>query len=254
MNNTTEFETKYGKISIYNNDIHFINSFKNNIYWDESTLNKIKNYIPNDKNIIEIGGHCGTSTLFYSRLISDKNKYYVFEPQQKMYDLLVHNIKTNNLQNKIEPSKAACFCFTGNINMNSTVMDGPNKDLNIRSVDDNKLVNYGGLSLGKDGENVTCYKLDDLQFNNIGFIHCDAQGAENFLFHGAKKLLKENRPVILYENKDHHGPYLYNMICSKYPEFKEESKFDLKDYCMKELNYSKYIDRFDGSVDTLLIP
>ena len=50
------------------------------------------------------------------------------------------------------------------------------------------------------------------------------------------------------------GPYLYNMICSKYPEFKEESKFDLKDYCMKELNYSKYIDRFDGSVDTLLIP
>ena len=36
--------------------------------------------------------------------------------------------------------------------------------------------------------------------------------------------------------------------------YKKESTFDLKKFCMEELNYSKYIDNFNGSIDTLLIP
>ena len=35
---------------------------------------------------------------------------------------------------------------------------------------------------------------------------------------------------------------------------KKKVYWDIKKYCMEQLNYSKFIDRFNGSIDTLLIP
>jgi hypothetical protein len=43
-------------------------------------------------------------------------------------------------------------------------------------------------------------------------------------------------------------------VCRTYPDYKEESIFDIKKYCMEQLNYSAFIDRFNGGIDTLLIP
>jgi len=69
------------------------------------------------------------------------------------------------------------------------------------------------------------------------------------------KTLKKYKPVILYEDNEHvWGRYLYNTVCNAYPEYAKESKFDLKKFCMEELNYSKCIERFNGIIDTLLIP
>ena len=48
--------------------------------------------------------------------------------------------------------------------------------------------------------------------------------------------------------------YLYDSVCNSYPTYKTESVFDITKYCMEELNYSSYIDNFNGSLDTLLIP
>ena len=43
-------------------------------------------------------------------------------------------------------------------------------------------------------------KLDD-----IGYIHCDAQGAENFIFSNGLETLIKYKPVILYENNELYG-------------------------------------------------
>jgi hypothetical protein len=51
-----------------------------------------------------------------------------------------------------------------------------------------------------------------------------------------------------------YARYLYNNVCTSYPNYKEESIFDIKKYCMEQLNYSRFIDRFNGGIDTLLIP
>ena len=66
--------------------------------------------------------------------------------------------------------------------------------------------------------------------------------------------IKKNRPIILYENNELYGRYLYDSVCNSYSSYKEESVFDIKKYCMEQLNYSQYIDRFNGGIDTLLIP
>jgi len=47
---------------------------------------------------------------------------------------------------------------------------------------------------------------------------------------------------------------LYDNVCKSYPSYKEESLFDIKKHFMQELGYSKFIDRFNGGFDTLLLP
>ena len=103
------FTTSYGLITLYKNETYINNSFKKGSYWDINTLNKLKQYINSKCNILEIGGHCGTSSIVYSSFLNDENKVYVYEPQLNMYNLLVKNINQNNLQNKIIPFNSGVF-------------------------------------------------------------------------------------------------------------------------------------------------
>jgi FkbM family methyltransferase len=249
------FKTEYGLITLYKNETYIINPFKNGSYWDINTLQKLKNYINPSRNILEIGGHCGTSSIVYSSFLSDENKVYVYEPQVKLYNLLVKNINQNNLQNKIIPNNYGVFCYNGFGKMNNIDLDGGGGIVEKRYNEESNLnCNFGGIGLGKDGENIKLITIDSMNLNNIGFIHCDAQGSENFIFSKGIETIKKNRPLILYENNQKYCKYLYKNVCKSYPEYKEESKFDLKKYCLEQLNYSKYIDKFNNSLDTLLIP
>jgi FkbM family methyltransferase len=247
--------TKYGLVTLYKNEAGIGSVFKRGGYWDIDTLLKLREYINPDRNILEIGGHCGTSSIVYSSFLNNKKKIYVYEPQFNMYSLLVHNITQNNLQDKIIPNNLGVFCFEGNGKMNSIDLDGGGGIVEKRyNEESNFNCNFGGIGLGNDGENIKLTTIDNMKIDDIGYIHCDAQGSENFLFSNGIETIKKNRPVILYENIEFYGTYLYDNICNSYPSYKEESMFDIKKYCMEQLNYSKFIDRFNGGIDTLLIP
>jgi len=218
-------------------------------------LLKLRKFINPNKNILEIGGHCGTSSIVYSSFLNTNNKVYVYEPQYNMYNLLVKNINQNNLTNKIIPNNIGLFYYNGYGNMNDIDLDGGGGIISKRYNEESNLgCNFGGIGLGKNGENVKLATLDSLELDNIGYIHCDAQGSENFIFSKGTEFIKKHRPVILYENKDFYGTYLYDNICKYYPKYKTESLFNLKQYCMKELKYSLYIDKFNDNIDTLLVP
>jgi len=227
-------------------------------YQADRDMQMVKKHIPKYKNIIEIGTHCGIQTLFYKQQISSNCKYYAFEPQTKIYKLLRHNIDQNNLN--IKTYRAACFCFTGYLNLNDEVeeicvsLDRKTPKFNsILELEQNKkMINYGGVCIGTGGEKTKCYKLDNMGFDNIGFIHSDAQGAEPYLFYGARKLIKRNKPVIFFENIELYGKYLYKIVQKAYPKYEKQSGFNIIDYCMNDLKYSKCINI--GSFDTLLIP
>jgi FkbM family methyltransferase len=249
------YNTNYGLITLYKNDVYIASEFKNKRYWDIDTLLKLRHYIDANRNILEIGGHCGTSSIVYSSFLNDKQKLYVYEPQYNMYNLLVQNINQNNLQNKIIPNNLGVFCFEGNGKMNNIDLDGGGGEVAKRYNEENHLnCNFGGIGLGGEGENVKLTTIDNMNLDDIGYIHCDAQGSENFIFSKGIETLKKYRPVILYENYEFYGTYLYDNVCKSYPSYKEESMFDIKKYCMEQLNYSSFIDRFNGGVDTLLIP
>jgi FkbM family methyltransferase len=255
IKNMITYDTKYGKISLLKNEAYIGKVFNNNKYWDEDTLIKLKDYINPNRNILEIGGHCGTSTIVYSSYISNNNKIFVYEPQTIMYKLLVHNITQNNIQHKVSSHNLGVFCYNGTGSMNKIDIDGDGGIVQRRYDEECDLgCNFGGIGLGESGEHISLTTIDDMGLDDIGYIHCDAQGSENFIFSHGTETIKKYRPVILYENIDFYGTYLYDNICKSYPSYKEESLFDVKEYCMKTLGYSKYIDRFNGGIDTLLIP
>lgn len=258
MDNTDNLETyntKYGLVTLYKNELYIGNVFKQGIYWDEDTLLKLKEYINPDRNILEIGGHCGASSIIYASYLNSNRNLYVYEPQQNMYNLLVRNINQNNLQNKIIPNNLGVFCYKGTGIMNAIDLDGCGGEVAKRYNEESNLgCNFGGIGLGTNGESVNLTTVDDLNLDNIGFIHCDAQGSENYIFSKAIKTIETHRPVILYENYDFYGRYLYDNIRSAYPDYEEEGRFDIKKYCMEVLNYSSYIDRYNNGIDTLLIP
>jgi len=282
------YNTKYGLITLYKNDVIIGQDFKNGGYWDIDTLFTLREYIDPHRNILEIGGHCGTSSIIYASFLHETNnsynlleninqnnleieaysntssiyasilnekKIYVYEPQRNMYNLLVKNINQNNLQNKIIPYNLGVFCFEGKGKMNNIDLDGGGGVVVKRYNEENNLdCNFGGITLGDDGENITLTTIDNMKLDDIGYIHCDAQGSENFIFSKGIETIKKYRPVILYENNELYGTYLYDNVCKSYPNYKDESKFDIKNYCMEQLNYSKFIEKFNGSIDTLLIP
>jgi FkbM family methyltransferase len=249
------YDTKYGLISLYKNEVYIGNDFKTGGYWDIDSLLKLKEYINPNRNILEIGGHCGTSSIIYASYINEGKKIYVYEPQHNMYNLLVKNIEQNNLIDKIIPYNLGVFCFEGDGKMNKIDLDGGGGIVEKRYNEENNLnCNFGGISLGNDGENIKLTTIDNMNLDDIGYIHCDAQGSENFIFSKGLETIKKNRPVILYEDNVTHGKYLYNNVCKSYPEYKVESVFDISIYCMEELGYSKKIPRFNNGIDTLLIP
>ena len=248
------FQTKYGKISLYSNERYIIEPFRNRSYWDIDTLTRLKQYINPDRNLLEIGGHCGTSSIIYASYLNPGKKVFVYEPQKKMYELLVHNIQQNDLTDKIIPFNKGVFCFTGKGNMNNTDLDGGGGNIQKRyNEESNKACNFGGVCLGTDGEEIETTTIDAMGHEDIGFIHCDAQGAEPFIFSAGKELLSRDKPVVYYENNAKHSVYLHNAVVSAYPTYTNESRFNVETYCRNILKYNRIIRKFNGGIDDLLM-
>ena len=145
---TNTYDTQYGKITLYSNEIYIGEKFENGNYWDEDTLCKMKEYIDPTRNILEIGGHCGTSTIIYSSFLDEDKKIFVYEPQKKMYELLVENINQNNLQNKIIPYNLGVFCYSGEGIMNDIDIDGGGGVVDKRYNEEHYFdCNFGGIGL-----------------------------------------------------------------------------------------------------------
>jgi FkbM family methyltransferase len=247
------YKTKYGLITLRKNEIYIGNEFNNERYWYEDTLIKLKKYINPRQNILEIGGHCGTSSIVYSSFLDNNSKVIVYEPQENMYELLVENINQNNLQNKIIPNKKGVFCYEGEGNMNDIDIDGGGGNVLKRYTEEKHLpCNFGGLGLGFKGEKIQLTTIDNMNLENIGFIHCHAQGSENYIFSNSTNLILKYKPFILYRNVE-KDKYLYENVSKAYPQYKNDSEFNIKNYCIEKLNYS-FIDNFNNSVDILLIP
>jgi FkbM family methyltransferase len=247
------YSTKYGKVTLYKNDVYISQPFKDGSYWDIDTLLKLLHYIDPDRNILEIGGHCGTSSLIYASFIT--KKVFVYEPQKNMYQLLEKNITQNNLQDRIIPYHKGVFCYEGKGTMNNLDLDGGGGVVAKRYTEEIDLqCNFGGIGLGVEGEEIELTTIDKMKLPDIGYIHCDAQGAESYIFSSGLETLARCRPIIYYENKELGDIHLYNNVCKTYPQYETESKFDIKQYCMETLGYSYFIDRFNGGLDTLLIP
>lgn len=73
----------------------------------------------------------------------------MYEPQEKLFSLLLKNIENNNLTNKIIPFKKGVFCFNGETFMNDIDIDGGGWNVKKRYNGEQNLdCNFGGIGMG----------------------------------------------------------------------------------------------------------
>ena len=196
------FSTKYGYFTCYKNDIIFSSLLeKNQIYEEELILKYIVPILQNNENedeiqILDVGGHIGTHSILYSKLLNCKIS--TFEPQKKMFELLNKNINDNELQNC-----TIYNCAVGHDNIQTTLSEMLYDGYDCKiEYDTNKILNYGGVGLGENGENVRMITIDSLNLDKCHYIKIDVEGAEILVLMGAANTIEKHKPLIWFESTD----------------------------------------------------
>jgi FkbM family methyltransferase len=151
----------------------------------------LTNYINIDHNstVLDIGANIGNHSLYFSSLFS---KVYAFEPHPKTYKLLHFNCCDLNID-------------TFNFGLSS-------EDTTVKFDVDPTNMGHAFIIDGELNKNISSHmeievkKLDDLteiDRSNISLIKIDVEGHELQALKGALTTIKDNRPVILFEQHPH---------------------------------------------------
>lgn len=191
-------DTKYGIIYYLKNDFYIAQDLiKDELYSHAEIEALLVDYIKKSKVILDIGAHIGCHSIAYSK-INPECIIHSFEIQKPIYQLLKKNIITNNLQDRIIPYNCAIGNLIKMVNINSSIIDGPNKNKDFSYLDD-KPYNFGGVSLGKDGEECMMMTVDSLNLQACDFIKIDVEGFEYLVILGAMNTILKFHPYIYYE-------------------------------------------------------
>jgi FkbM family methyltransferase len=219
--------SRHGAFKMLRTEQYILGGFDDNCHWCENELALVLPLIPPGCNIVEVGAHVGTHTVPYARVC---RQIFAFEPQAILFDLLERNIKKNKIRNATVFQGAACH-YTGRTRLSARFPDGCSVN---QPVNYNKRGNFGGLCLGESGEEAPCFKLDDMKFGDVGFMHVDAQGAQALVLYGAQNLIRECRPILYVEDEF----AVFRDSVARSPQIEQIAfDFDFRRFCA-ELGYT----------------
>jgi FkbM family methyltransferase len=161
---------------------------------------KSKNFeIKNNDVVIDIGAHIGLFSLYASQFCKN-GSIYSYEPVEENYQILLSNVKLNNLK-QIKPFNMAVS------NSNSDVKLYLNDDESGHSMfsESSNTINVNSISLQKI--------FDNNNIDNCNFLKLDCEGAEYEILKNLPLLYfdKIDKMVIEYHMADSHPELLENL-------------------------------------------
>ncbi|MDD4931742.1 MAG: FkbM family methyltransferase [Candidatus Colwellbacteria bacterium] len=180
---TTIFD---GQIYTHFSGDDLVKSFAND-GWEPHVYSTIKSLLKQTDTFIDIGSNIGYHTIRIAPLISG-GKVISIEPCKPIFDLLVHNVKLNNLKN--------VMCV-------SAGLSSGNKKMYIEDFSSDK-TNFGDIRLLnsplQNTREIQCSDLDyllDGQKLSLGVIKIDVSGNEIDVIKGGIKTIMKYRPYII---------------------------------------------------------
>lgn len=222
--------------------------------YEEGTLWCFNHIINRNDVVFDVGANIGLTAIHASRLTGRNGKVFAFEPLVSTYDLLLENLKHNNVKNVIP--------------INSALSD----DDGVGFIFENLHINRGAASLIKNsktaGKEVKKEKLDNFIKNfdieNIDFLKVDIEGSEIPMLKGSMQYFTTpKKPIICIEfsrevKSDYNADMLYYILKEKFrydiykqkngkdsltPLIKVKGLEDLPNhdnlYCFQEYHYKK---------------
>lgn len=215
-----------------------LNSYKHKGYWfygkkrEHFSMKRFAEIVKPGMTVLEIGGHIGYLSTYYSYLVGQSGKVIVFEPGKNNLVYLYKNVRFSSFKNIIVEELAA-----GNQNCSMTFyldpLTGQNNSL-VKDFDgyfkNRELSVQSSADLIED--RVEVIRLDDY-FENIelpDFIKIDIEGYEWECLEGLMTVIEKRRPTLMIEiqsNSDKIFNYFKSINYRIYNE-RHDELFDLK--------------------------
>ena len=161
---------------------HFFDPFLKDIY---------DQYVKPYHNLVEVGAHVGTHTCYLSKLA---NTVIAYEPQPALYAHLMANLWLNGCEN-VAVFNLACYSKT--CRMKARLF----ADQVYDTITEKAGISFGECPPEGGGLIVSACRLDDMAtIHRVHFLKIDAEGNDLQVALGAMRIIKDNRPTIVFED------------------------------------------------------
>jgi FkbM family methyltransferase len=168
-------------------------------FWDPHLKEAIEVHADPERMAIDAGAYVGFHSVFLSHHFA---RVHAFEPQSQAYSLLRTNIELNGRRN-IEPMEVGLYSHPCWLRLAPDELQEIPVPRANGSVNYNKIGNAAALAFVKTEERtadaVRAVTIDSFDFDRVGFIKIDTQGADFRVLQGAEETIRRCRPVIAFE-------------------------------------------------------
>lgn len=191
----------------FTGNLFLLNSYKHKGYWyfgkkrEQNSMKIFSEIIKPGMNVLEIGGHIGYLTTYYSSIVGPSGKVVVFEPGKNNLKYLYSNVKSSNAGNVIIEELAA-----GNQNANMTFYLDP-----ITGQNNTLVKSFEGFEKNRKfsaepdteyiTDSVSVVRLDDYLKDKVlpDFVKIDIEGYEWECIEGFMATIEDKRPILMIE-------------------------------------------------------
>ena len=156
--------------------------------YEPVTTNLIESLLSSGMTFIDIGAHVGLFAIPATQWVGRSGKVIAFEPHPKNFDLLLNNLKINQVEEEVTAIQSAISNKTQSMDLYTCSFNTGDHQLYPSST--------------RDKISVPCTTLDDFfpSGTQVDLVKMDVQGAEGFAFEGMRRLLEENKAIqIIWE-------------------------------------------------------
>jgi FkbM family methyltransferase len=243
---------RYGEIFFFRNDDPIGSCVHHFGEWAQQEMDLFDTILTETSNVLDVGANIGTHSLYFSKKCR-RGAIIAIEPQLYIYEILCMNMVFNGCFNVL-PVNAACGSKRDQMRM-----------VNIDPFHGEK-VNYGMFKVNSDTEagiKTNMIPLDEYSYlDRFHMIKMDVEGYESTVLEGAKKLLKQHKPILYIEfnNKEGDDALLEQLNKLDYiPYWHGYTKFNPNNFnkqtknVWEEEGYVPTVDNLDKRYETNII-
>ncbi len=237
----------------------WLHSFRHKGYWfhgakrERETIAFFAKIVAESQTVVELGGHIGFLTQYFSQLVGPLGMVYVFEPGPNNLRYLNRNVA--GLEN-VKVFENAVSNVSGTVSFFLDNLTGQNNslipDYSVFAV--NKEDAF--TDVGTETVQVDAITLDEFAGQrklNIDFIKIDIEGAELYALQGMKQTLTRFRPALMVEVTQNAEQVFSLLTELGYRLFRENGsellsgvELNFNTFCLHPTHHAQILEEFDS--------